>query len=239
MRNAFGCLFLLVLLAAAALFARDYIRTHPQDVPWTALDLQDPVGAFTGRKLTRLREEPRECRALLASAGARDEPAPPVRAGPDCGYENGIRLTPAGRETRYTPSPLVTSCPVAASLYVLERQVLDPAAREHLGSEVVAIEHFGSYSCRRVYGREEGEFSQHASANAVDIAAVRLADGRRVSVVRDWNADGPERDFLREVRDGACDLFATVLSPDYNRAHADHLHLDQADRGRIGWRLCR
>ena len=45
--------------------------------------------------------------------------------------------------------------------------------------------------------------------------------------------------FLREVRDGACDLFATVLSPDYNAAHADHFHLDQAARGAIGWRGCR
>ncbi len=44
---------------------------------------------------------------------------------------------------------------------------------------------------------------------------------------------------LREVRDGACDLFATVLSPDYNAAHRDHLHLDQAERGEMGWRACR
>jgi hypothetical protein len=41
------------------------------------------------------------------------------------------------------------------------------------------------------------------------------------------------------VRDGACRLFATTLSPDYNAAHADHLHLDQANRGAGGWRACR
>ena len=51
--------------------------------------------------------------------------------------------------------------------------------------------------------------------------------------------DPAERRFLRRVRDGACGLFATVLSPDYNAAHRDHLHLDQADRGMGGWRSCR
>jgi hypothetical protein len=73
----------------------------------------------------------------------------------------------------------------------------------------------------------------------VDILGFRLADGTRVSVLRDWPGEGPKAAFLREARDGACKLFATVLSPDYNRAHADHLHFDQAQSGRVGWGLCR
>jgi hypothetical protein len=60
-----------------------------------------------------------------------------------------------------------------------------------------------------------------------------------VSVVNDWTAGGAEAAFLREVRDGACRVFATVLSPDYNAAHRDHLHFDQAARGARGWRGCR
>ncbi|RZL73462.1 MAG: extensin, partial [Sphingomonas sp.] len=56
---------------------------------------------------------------------------------------------------------------------------------------------------------------------------------------RDWKGDDPKAAFLRDVRDGACQLFATTLSPDYNAAHADHLHLDQANRGSMGWRACR
>lgn len=229
---------MLVLLAAALLFARDYIRRHPQDVPWTELDLDDPVGAFTARKLAELHDDPARCRALLEDAGAQDEPAPPVEGSPDCGYDNGIRLTAEGRNLRYSPSAPVTSCPVAAAMLILERQVVAPAARAHLDAEVAVIEHAGSYSCRRLYGRDEGAFSEHATANALDIAGFRLADGSRVRVLADWDSEGPEGRFLRDVRDGACDLFATVLSPDYNQAHADHLHLDQADRGRRGWGLC-
>ena len=239
MRNAFGCLFTIVLLAAAALFARDYIRSHPQDVPWTDLRLQDPIGAFSARKLAALGGDAAQCRALLRRAGAGDRSAPPVSADADCGYTDGIRLTAGEDEIAFLPQQPVTSCPVAAALFILERQVIEPAARRHLGSEVTAIEHAGSYSCRRIYGRDEGDFSEHATADAFDITAFRLADGSRVSIAGDWSSNGPEGAFLREVRDGACDLFATVLSPDYNQAHADHLHLDQAERGRSGWGVCR
>lgn len=239
MARSLGCLLVLVLLALAALFLSDYVRRHPQDVPWTSLDLNDPVGAFTGRKLAGLGDDAAQCRSLLRQAGSQDRPAPPVSADDECGYDDGIRITADGRVARYAPAPLVTSCPVAAALLVLERQVIDKAALRHFGRKVASIQHFGSYSCRRLYGREEGAFSQHASANAVDIAGFRLEDGTRISVAGDWNGDGPKARFLHEVRDGACSLFATVLSPDYNAAHADHLHLDQADRGQMGWRLCR
>jgi hypothetical protein len=110
---------------------------------------------------------------------------------------------------------------------------------EHFGRKVAAIEHYGSYSCRRIYGRSEGTWSEHSTANAVDIAAFRLEDGRRISLIGDWEGDDAESRFLREVRDGSCRLFATVLSPDYNEAHRDHFHLDQAERGAFGWRGCR
>jgi hypothetical protein len=131
------------------------------------------------------------------------------------------------------------SCPAAAALALWEWHVVQPAAQRHLGQRVVAVEHIGTYRCRRVNGRAEGDWSEHATANAIDVAAFRLADGRRVSVLTGWPGGGAEAAFLREVRDGACRLFATVLSPDYNAAHRDHLHLDQAARGARGWRGCR
>jgi hypothetical protein len=58
-------------------------------------------------------------------------------------------------------------------------------------------------------------------------------------VLKDWNEGGKKAAFLREVRDGTCGLFSVVLSPDYNAAHADHLHIDQTDRGTFGRRSCR
>ena len=233
-----GCLvFLLVILIGAYLFGRDYVRRHPQDVPWTRLDLHHPIGTFTGRKLAALTGDPARCRALIAGVGARSEPAPPREGGDQCGYRDGMRL--AGEDVRFAPAGVVASCPVAAALFLWERDVLQLAALRHFGSNVAAVEHAGSYSCRRLYGRDEGEYSEHATANALDVTGFVLADGTRVRLLQDWDGEGPKAAFLREVRDGACDLFATVLSPDYNRAHADHFHLDQAERGEMGWRVCR
>lgn len=229
----------LALLAFLAFLGWGFARNHPEDVPWTELDLAHPVGAFTGRKLAALGGEGRKCRALLRRAGVRFVALPP-RSGGQCGYEDAVRFSPGGAlDLDYRPSELGTSCPVAAALALWEWHVVQPAALRHFGTKVASVEHFGSYSCRRLYGRSEGAWSEHASANAVDIAGFRLADGRRVSIFGDWKGPGAKARFLREVRDGACGLFATTLSPDYNAAHRDHLHLDQAERGAMGWRACR
>lgn len=237
LRIARFLLFAALLTFGGVLFY-GYMRNHPQDLPWTALDLAQPVGVFTGRKLTALR--PRQCHALLSAAGVRFVALPPRDTQGQCGYRDAVRLSAAGSATiDYRPTNLGTSCSVAASLAMWEWDVVQPAALGHFGSKVAGIDHYGGYSCRKMYGRAEGDWSEHASANAVDIAGFHLADGRRISVARDWNGGGDKAAFLREVRDGACDLFATVLSPDYNRAHHDHLHLDQADRGTVGWRACR
>jgi hypothetical protein len=47
-----------------------------------------------------------------------------------------------------------------------------------------------------------------------------------VTVAGGWRGSQAERAFLRDVRNGACAYFQAVLSPDYNRAHRDHLHFD-------------
>jgi hypothetical protein len=233
-------IFILTLLAAAAAFLLyAHGRRHPEDLPWTRLDLASPVGAFTGRKLTALTGDAPRCRALLARAGVKFTPMAP-RSNKQCGYEDGVRFDAGGaRGTAYRPAGLATSCAVAAALSVWEWEVVQPAAIRHFGRRVTAIDHYGSYSCRRMYGRGTGMWSEHSTADAIDIAGFRLADGTRITVAGDWRGQGNKAAFLHDVRNGACDLFATTLSPDYNAAHRDHLHLDQAERGAMGWRACR
>ena len=229
----------LAVVAFLAFLGWGYARNHPEDLPWTELDLARPVGAFTGRKLAALGGEAGKCRALLRRAGIRFEALPSRRSG-QCGYDDAVRFSSDGALTiGYRPAGLGTSCPVAAGLALWEWHVVQPVALRRFGTKVAAVEHYGSYSCRRIYGRSEGAWSEHASANAIDVAAFRLADGRRISVLRDWKGEGAKALFLRDVRDGACRLFATTLSPDYNAAHRDHLHLDQARRSATGWRGCR
>jgi hypothetical protein len=165
----------------------------------------------------------------------------PARGGEaGCGYRGAVRFAAGGsRSIQFRPTDLGTSCSVAAALALWEWHVVQPAAQRHLGTRVAGIDHLGSYNCRRINNRAEGEWSEHATANAIDIAGFRLADGQQVSVLRHWHDDPARAAFLRDVRDGACRLFATVLSPDFNEAHRDHLHFDQAARGANGWRACR
>ena len=229
-------LILLVIALALLLRAWEWVA-HDYRMPWTPLSLAEPIGPFTTRKIGALAGNTPRCHRLLEEATISYSPLPPVTAGPDCGYDNGITLTrDQPRAIAYSPAAK-TSCPMAASLVLWEKQIVNAAAARHLGTTVEAITTYGSYSCRRIGGGEGGNFSEHATANAIDIAAFRLADGRTVSVAGHWDADDERSRFLKEVRDGACTLFATTLSPDYNKAHADHLHLDQAPRG--GSRYCR
>ncbi|KTT74599.1 extensin family protein [Sphingomonas endophytica] len=231
------------LTATVLLLAWGSLRGRPQDLPWTSLDLGQPIGLFTGRKLTALTGDSAKCRGLLSQAGVRFAALPPRDDG-QCGYDDAVRLDAGGaRAVALSPAGPGVACPVAAALAIWEWDVLAPAARRHFGARVTRIDHFGSYACRRLYGRDAGAWSEHATADAIDIAGFRLSDGRRISIARDWKAGGRDgaakAAFLRDVRDGACQLFATVLSPDYNAAHRDHFHLDQAERGKMGWRACR
>ena len=125
------------------------------------------------------------------------------------------------------------SCRLAGALYVWEREVLAPAAEAHLNTSVERIDQIGSFACRNVYNRNAGHLSEHASANALDITGFRLANGERVSVLADWGEDTGKGRFLDALVERSCPIFGGVLTPAYNRAHRDHLHLDM---GR--YRIC-
>ncbi|MDF7773754.1 extensin family protein [Sphingomonas sp. AOB5] len=229
-----------LLFGAFLLYA--VLRNRPQDLPWTELDLAQPVGLFTAGKIAALREHPGKCEALLDRAGIEYAGQPEIIVeGGQCGYSDGVRFEGGGaRRIDLVPARVTTSCPVAAGLALWEWEVVQPAALKHFDKRVSAIEHLGSYNCRQIVGRGEGVWSQHATANALDISAFRLSDARRITVKGDWNSNDPAvRAFLREVRDGACGMFTTVLSPDYNEVHRDHFHFDQGNRGMMGWKACR
>lgn len=240
-RRLIGWLLFIALLAGFGIPGwREYqhlVATKPDLFPWTALRLDRPAGPFTTFKLVQLGNDPRQCQAVLAQAGIRFEATPPVTASQAaCGYADGVTLL---GEPRFEPARLITACPLAAALWKWKRETLDPAARRRFGAPVARLEHFGSYECRRMGRARTGGWSEHATADAVDVSAFRLTDGRRISVRHGWNGTTAERAFLRESRGGACSLFATTLTPDYNADHFDHFHLDLASRGRLGWNVCR
>lgn len=90
-----------------------------------------------------------------------------------------------------------------------------------------------SYMCRNVNNQAEGNLSFHAFADALDIVGFKLEDGRFVSVEGGWSeALSPEGRLLRFAHDSACAHFTTVLGPEANALHKDHLHLDLGCHGK-------
>ncbi len=213
-----------VFALVAAAFWNQWLSLPDRWNPWAPLWPDERPNVLTGYKLARLARDPATCRRTLQATqlGFSAVPDRPVREG--CGWAGAVRVSalPAGVDP-----PAVLACPAAVALAVWDRHGVQPLARAHFGQPVVGIAHYGSFACRNVGGEAGQRRSEHAAANALDVAAFTLADGRIVSVARDWDRDDARGRFLRELHARACRFWSVTLGPDYNAAHADHFHLDR------------
>jgi hypothetical protein len=163
----------------------------------------------------------RQCIARLDRMVARYTLLPDRTFSPQCDALGAVQLLDIGTPTSNLGA---MTCGLGEAFTRWVQGDVQGPAQAFLGSRVVKVESMGTYACRNIAGT--GRLSEHAHANAVDIGAFVLADGRRLSVQDWWFGDGEAAQFLRAVRDAGCRRFTTVLSPDYNAAHHDHLHFD-------------
>ncbi len=124
-------------------------------------------------------------------------------------------------------------CEMAAALTDWVRDVVAPVTAAHLGSPLRAVENFDSFSCRGRNRIAGAKLSEHGMGNAFDLRSLKLANGTTVRPT-DQNLS---KDFRDGLRMSACGHFRTVLGPDSDGYHQDHIHLDIADRKR-GYRMC-
>lgn len=229
-RLRFLLALILVLLVTAYGLSRLGYFAWPRDYDPLALpDLDAAPNLLTPFKLKRIDSSAENCRAAFARAGKAVVIEQPRVETAQCIKEDTIKL--AGLSTAKL-NVEETRCAIAARLFMWEHNIVQPAAQKYFNEPVSEILHFGSYSCRTIRGSPTT--SEHATANAFDISGFRLRSGKRVTLKQDWQGSQPPAEFLREVRNGACDYFNVVLSPDYNADHNDHLHVD------MGWyRTCR
>lgn len=186
-------------------------------------------------------------RYTVRVAGIRTQPVPETtigRAGRLCGSAGikGVKLAPiAGRlmgcgladpvsvtsvrGVRLTQAA-VMDCPTAKALESWVGASVLPTVGER-GGGVAALRVAAHYSCRTRNNRPGAKISEHGRGRAIDISAIVLRDGRELSVLRDWD-DGRNGRLLRAMHRGACGPFGTVLGPEADRYHRDHLHLDTA-----------
>jgi hypothetical protein len=95
-----------------------------------------------------------------------------------------------------------------------------------LGSVISDLDNFDSYDCRGRNGVAGAQLSEHGRANALDVRALKLANGQSISLI--------DRNVPREVRENVlhsvCARFTTVLGPGSDGYHEEHIHLDLMER---------
>ena len=167
------------------------------------------------------------CTAHLSQQQVSFTPLPDKYYGAGCATVGSVSIAGLQGDSRsFEVSNLgPVACPLAERLAGWARFGVDRAARQVLGASLVRIETLGSYSCRNVAGSSRR--SAHATAEAIDVSAFVLSDGRRIVLKDAWDkGSADERKFLRVIQSSACKRFGTVLGPDYNAAHRDHFHLE-------------
>ncbi len=225
--------YALLLLLASCSKPNVPLEKHAMPKQYRIPDLNASMDESIWSELRQFRQYPGECYTALAKThGLQIKPVPdhPISAG--CGIFGAVELT--GSSTIRMAKVNDVSCAMAAGLHLWLREVVAPAAHLHLGQHVSRIEDFGTYACRTRNSIAGERLSEHATANAIDVSAFVLEDGRRITVRGVGAAPARDQAFIRAVRKGGCQMFSVVLGPGSDGHHEDHLHLDMGQ-----FRLCK
>ena len=155
--------------------------------------------------------QPSACRLALTDTIAIAPSIPDIHGAGGCGGEDLVRLEaivlPDKRQVSVKPAAILR-CAMASALADWIRTDIAPLAAG-LGSAISDLDNFDSFECRgrnRVVG---ARLSEHGRANALDVRAFKLANGRSISLT--------DRSVPRELREtvlhSACARFPTVLGP--------------------------
>jgi hypothetical protein len=178
---------------------------------------------------------PSACRLALTEEIAIAPSIPDIHGPGDCGGEDLVRLEAIVLPDKHLVSvkpAAILRCPMASAITDWIRTDMAPLAA-NLGSFISGLDNFDSFECRgrnRVVG---GRLSEHGRANALDVGALKLANGQSISLT-----DRTVSRSLREsVLHSACARFSTVLGPGSDGYHEDHIHLDLMER-RNNYKIC-
>jgi hypothetical protein len=140
----------------------------------------------------------RECIRQLAPIVAEVDVVAPVKQD-QCGTPAPVMLrrVATGSTRLEIKPPAMLNCAMVAHLHEWVTTILQPAAEQAFGSPITRLANASGYACRLRNGSHTERLSEHALANAIDIAGFVTADGRTIEVARHW---GPT---LRDQREAA------------------------------------
>ncbi|MGY3616857.1 hypothetical protein ACVJGD_003053 [Bradyrhizobium sp. USDA 10063] len=179
--------------------------------------------------------QPSACRQALTDEIAVAPSVPDIHGPGACGGEDLVRLEaivlPDKRKIAVKPAAILR-CTMATAIADWVRTDIAPLAAA-LGSSVSDLDNLDSFQCRGRNGVPGAQLSEHGRANALDVRAFKLANGRSISLT---DRTVP-RDLRESVLHSACTRFTTVLGPGSDGYHEDHIHLDRMER-RNNYRIC-
>lgn len=175
-----------------------------------------------------------QCQQQLAGL-AEFKALPPITGPGECVANDVVALDsvvlPDKHRVVLSPSA-VLRCPMAETVTHWLRDDVAPIIAT-LGASLRGIETLDSFVCRGRNGATGGKLSEHGRANALDVRALKLADGRTIALT-DEKVSKPLRENLRQ---SACVRFATVLGNGADAYHESHVHLDLLERSNK-YRIC-
>ncbi|HEY6815972.1 MAG TPA: extensin family protein [Croceibacterium sp.] len=232
MRVWFTVPLIAAMLSGCSMVPESTAGSYRSDDPSLPAESYRSTGAAPAPSPVRALPAPRsqaagQCLSRLGATGAEYTALPDRYVDQGCTTLGTVQLAglSSDRASLGVTNLGPVTCEVSQAFAGWARYGVDRAARQLLGSGVRSIETFGSFSCRNVAGTNRR--SGHATGMAIDISGFVLDDGRRITVKGGWHGGSAgEREFLRVIQRSACKRFATVLGPDYNSAHHDHLHVE-------------
>jgi len=179
--------------------------------------------------------QPSACRLALTEEIAIAPSIPDIRGPGGCGGEDLVRLEavvlPDKHRIEVRPAATLR-CTMASAIADWIRTDIAPLA-QNLGSVVSGLDNYDSYECRSFNRIAGAHLSEHGRANALDVRALKLANGQSISLT--------DRSVSREVRErvlhSVCTRFTTVLGPGSDWYHEEHIHLDLMERHN-DYRIC-
>ena len=193
-----------------------------------------PPAASASAESTEAPAEETACRERLKQLGVSFEALPSIVNGA-CSAPWPVRIS-ALPDGLALAQPVTVTCPVAEALTRWVLEAVAPAAKRDLETRLTRIATGTSYECRSRNRQEGAKLSEHAFANAIDVAGFTFESGK-VLQVGPLAPETPEGRFQAAIRAEACRSFATVLGPGSDASHEDHLHLDLRAR-KQGFHLC-
>jgi hypothetical protein len=180
---------------------------------------------------------PSACRARLTSERAIAPSIASIDGPEECGGVDLVRLEavilPNKRSRVVITPPAVLRCAMAEAIADWVREDLTPLAELSFGSPPRSVQSYTGYNCRPRNNVPGAMTSEHGKANALDVGAIKLGNGKTIDLADRTLAAEIHESLKRSV----CGRFSTVLGPGSDPYHENHVHLDLRER-RNGYRIC-